>query len=85
MPFAEVGAVVAFLAIAAASYFIVKGLSTPDRWLTPPTVATLLVANLVSAMAVMVLIARRVAKRRAAISGLGGQGRMHVRLVACSR
>ena len=82
MPFAEIGTAIAFLAIATTSYFIIKGQSTPDRWLTPPMVAALLVANLVPAMAVMVLVARRVAKRRAALAPGGGQGRLHVRLVA---
>jgi two-component system nitrogen regulation sensor histidine kinase NtrY len=50
--------------------------------LTPPLVAGLLVANLVPAIALMVLVARRVAKRRAARSLIGGRGRLHVRLVA---
>jgi two-component system nitrogen regulation sensor histidine kinase NtrY len=39
--------------------------------LTPPVVALLLVANLVPAMALMVLIARRLALRRAASSPIG--------------
>ena len=42
----------------------------------------LLVANLVPAMALMVLVARRLAMRRAAQSPIGGEGRLHVRLVA---
>jgi two-component system nitrogen regulation sensor histidine kinase NtrY len=50
--------------------------------LTPPLVAALLVANLVPAMALMVLVARRVAMRRAAQSPIGGRGQLHVRLVA---
>jgi two-component system nitrogen regulation sensor histidine kinase NtrY len=45
-------------------------------------VAALLVANLVPAMALMVLVARRLAMRRAAESPIGGRGRLHVRLVA---
>jgi two-component system nitrogen regulation sensor histidine kinase NtrY len=45
-------------------------------------VAVLLVANLVPAMALMVLVARRVAMKRAARSPIGGRGRLHVRLVA---
>ena len=53
-----------------------------EALLTPPLVALLLVANLVPAMALMVLFARRLALRRARRSPIGGRGRLHVRLVA---
>ena len=68
--------------MAAISYFIITEQGRPETLLTPPMVAMLLVANLVPAMALMVLIARRVAMRRAAHSPIGGRGRLHVRLVA---
>src|SRR5918993_1013191 len=45
-------------------------------------IAALLALVLVPSMALMVLIARRVATRRAAQSPMGGRGRLHVRLVA---
>jgi two-component system, NtrC family, nitrogen regulation sensor histidine kinase NtrY len=49
---------------------------------TPPVVALLLVANLIPAIALIVLFGRRVATQRAARSPVGGNGRLHVRLVA---
>ena len=82
VPLVELLVVVALIAIATVSYFIVTSDTDPQALLSPPTVATLMVANLVPAMALMVLIARRVAMRRAARSVLGGRGRLHVRLVA---
>jgi two-component system nitrogen regulation sensor histidine kinase NtrY len=78
----ELATVVAVIVVATASYFIVTGQSRPEALLTPPTVAMLLVANLVPATALMVLIARRLAMRRAARSPIGGRGNLHVRLVA---
>ncbi len=50
--------------------------------LVPQLVALLLVANLIPAIALIVLMGRRIAKRRAAKSQVGGNGRLHVRLVA---
>lgn len=82
MPAIEIGTLAAAIAIATGSYFIVTGGNTPSRLLTPPLVALLLVANLVPATALLVLMARRVAKNRAARSPVGGNGRLHVRLVA---
>jgi len=49
--------------------------------LSPPLIALLLIANLLPAIALMVLYSRRVAVRRAEEGGLGS-GRLHVRLVA---
>jgi two-component system, NtrC family, nitrogen regulation sensor histidine kinase NtrY len=68
-------------AVVAASYWVVVR-GSPDAPLNPETVAALLVANLVPAIALMVMVARRVAIRRAERSVAGGRGRMHVRLVA---
>jgi len=70
------------IVVAAASYFIVNQPGNRGALLTPAMVAALLVANLVPAMALMVLVARRFALRRARNSPLGGRGRLHVRLVA---
>ena len=53
----------------------------PGSLLWPPVVALLLIANLIPAIALMVLYARKIATRRAEESGLGS-GRLHVRLVA---
>ncbi|WP_284734415.1 sensor histidine kinase [Sphingosinicella terrae] len=81
-PLIEIGAVLALVVTAAVSYLILSGYSDAEALLTPPMVAGLLVANLVPAMALMVLMARRVAMRRATRSAMGGRGRLHVRLVA---
>ncbi len=80
VPALEIGALVLLITTATVSYFVIAGRQAPDTWLDPRVVAALLVANLVPAMALMVLIARRIAKRRAARLGLG-EGRLHVRLV----
>jgi len=80
--FIEIATLLAALVIAGASYFIVIGRGVPQQFLTPPAVAGLLVANLVPVMGLLVLIARRIAKGRAAQSLAGGRGRLHVRLVA---
>ena len=82
MPTLEIAAVAALLVMATVSYFVITREGTPEKLLSPPTVAMLLVATLVPAMVLMVLIARRVALRRAAHSPVGGRGRLHLRLVA---
>ena len=78
----EVGTVAALIIMATISFLIVRDRWVTDVLLSPPVVAMLLVANLVPAMALMVLVARRVALKRAANSPIGGRGRLHVRLVA---
>jgi two-component system nitrogen regulation sensor histidine kinase NtrY len=82
IPLVEVAAIMALIATALVSYLILSGYSEAEELLTPPMVAGLLVANLVPATALMVLIARRVAMRRATRSPMGGRGGLHVRLVA---
>ena len=72
----------ALLTTAVVSYFIVVERRSADVLLAPFVVAGLLVATLVPAMLLMVLIARRMAMRRATQSPIGGKGRLHVRLVA---
>jgi two-component system nitrogen regulation sensor histidine kinase NtrY len=64
------------------SYLVIAGQNQPQRLLAPPLVAFLLVANLLPGIALMMLLGRRIARRRAARSPLGGEGRLHVRLVA---
>jgi two-component system nitrogen regulation sensor histidine kinase NtrY len=81
MPAVELLTLLLAVGIAAASYFVLVE-QPADRPLTPPLVALLLVANLVPAIALLVLWGRRVAKKRAAQSPIGGGGRLHVRLVA---
>jgi len=82
MPFVELLTFLIAVAIGVTTYYLVTGGHSPERLLTPPLVALLLVANLVPAVVLLVLIGRRVAKGRAARSPVGGGGRLHVRLVA---
>ncbi|WP_230769930.1 sensor histidine kinase NtrY-like [Sphingomonas sp. Leaf4] len=71
------------LAIGIGSYFLIDGTQDARKSLPPPEqMAGLLVANLIPAMALLVLAGRRVAMRRAARSEIGGTGTLHVRLVA---
>lgn len=52
----------------------------PGSLLSPPLIALLLVANVIPAIALMVVYSRRVARRRARREGLGS-GKLHARLV----
>lgn len=70
------------IAVAVASYFTITGQDAPGRLIAPPLVALLLIANLVPAIALLMLVGRRIARQRAARSAIGGGGRLHVRLVA---
>lgn len=71
------------IAVGVGSYFLFDGSpSARGRLPSPELMAGLLVANLIPAMALLVLIGRRIAKRRAARSEIGGTGTLHVRLVA---
>ncbi|MHA0319074.1 sensor histidine kinase [Sphingomonas melonis] len=70
------------LAIAVATYFVLTGGASNTRVISPPLVALLLVANLVSGTTLMMLIGRRIARRRAVQSQIGGNGQLHVQLVA---
>ena len=79
---AEAVTVASLLAIAISTYFLVSSQDESYALLTPPIVALLLVANLVPAIAALVLMGRRVAMRRAAKSAIGSDGQLHVRLVA---
>ncbi|MBW8841618.1 MAG: PAS domain-containing sensor histidine kinase, partial [Sphingomonadales bacterium] len=71
------------VAVGIATYFVVRGgTSTRQLLLSPPWVAFLLVVNLVPCVALIMLVGRRVAKRRAARASGSDEGRLHVRLVA---
>ena len=82
IPLIEIAVVLVLLATTIASYLLFKGEARAGTMLTPPMAAILLVANLVPAMALMVLFARRLARRRAARTSLGLKSRLPVRLVA---
>lgn len=82
LPKIEFATFVMMLIVAVVSYMILTTSAGKTQPVTPPVVALLLVANLIPAIALIVLFGRRVAKRRAALSPVGGNGRLHVRLVA---
>jgi two-component system nitrogen regulation sensor histidine kinase NtrY len=70
------------VSIGIATYVFVTGDAQSEELLTPALVAAIMVANLVPAMALIVLIGSRIARARAVRSMEGGNGRLHVRLVA---
>ena len=63
------------------SYWMLSRAATPGSLLSPPQIALLLIANLIPAIALMVLLSRRVAMARAAARVIG-TGQLHIRLVA---
>ncbi|MCR9180657.1 MAG: ATP-binding protein [Erythrobacteraceae bacterium] len=73
----EILSALALLAAIAATYLTYSRVTAPDDLLPTMKVSVLLMATLVPAMALLVLIGRRVALRRAA----GSTARLHVRLV----
>ena len=79
--FLELAVLLAAFVIAGASYLFLTQATNPDALLSPALVASLLLANLVPGMALLVLLGRRIAMRRAAKLPIGGRGRLHVRLV----
>ena len=83
-PAIEVAVLLIALVIASATYFVVTRNPESAALLPPVLVAALQIANLIPAIALLLLIARRIAKRRAAKTSTEGEGggRLHVRLVA---
>ncbi|HEV2043089.1 MAG TPA: HAMP domain-containing protein, partial [Sphingomicrobium sp.] len=78
---ATIGLVVLLAAMLLFSVNILVNSGKPGTFLSPPLIALLLIANLIPAIALMVLLSRRVAMARAEKGGLAG-GRLHTRLVA---
>ncbi|MEJ5975980.1 ATP-binding protein [Novosphingobium sp. PS1R-30] len=76
----EVVSVVAFLIMTVTTWIALESQAKKGQLLPSDLTATLLIGTLVPAMAILVLIGRRMALRRAAET-IGGTGRMHVRLV----
>ncbi len=75
----ELVAAVAFVVMTLITFVTIRGQS--DRELMPSDLtATLLIGTLVPAMALLILLGRRMALRRAAET-LGGSGRLHTQLV----
>jgi two-component system nitrogen regulation sensor histidine kinase NtrY len=78
---ATIGLVILLASILLFSVSILVNSGKPGTFLSPPLIALLLIANLIPAIALMVLLSRRVAMARAEKGGLAG-GRLHTRLVA---
>ncbi|MEO5578898.1 MAG: HAMP domain-containing protein, partial [Sphingomicrobium sp.] len=78
---ATIGLIVMLAAILLFSVSILVNSGKPGTFLSPPLIALLLIANLIPAIALMVLLSRRVAMARAEKGGLAG-GQLHTRLVA---
>src|SRR5690349_6068342 len=73
--------IAAFLvAMVAVSSWLLRRTGQPGTLISPRVIALLLVANLIPAIALMVLFTRKVALRRAEQGGVGS-GRLHIRLV----
>ena len=71
------------IAIATGTYIVLaRQGSSPSSPYNPVLIALLLVGNLIAGSALLVLVGRGFARRRAARSPLGGNGQLHVRLVA---
>jgi two-component system nitrogen regulation sensor histidine kinase NtrY len=78
---ATVGTVILLGVILVASFTVISRSGEPGSLLSPPLIAVLLVAILIPAIALMVLLSRRLAMARAEQGGLTG-GKLHTRLVA---
>ncbi|RVT40700.1 sensor histidine kinase [Sphingobium algorifonticola] len=78
----EAATVILLVAIGVLTYLLVSSQGDSYSLLTPPIVALLLVANLVPAIALLVLLGRRLAIGRAERTAAGSEGQLHVRLVA---
>ncbi len=76
----EVASAVAFLVMTAITWAAIDAQADKGELLPSNLTASLLIGTLVPAMALLVLLGRRMALKRAAES-MGGTGRMHVRLV----
>ena len=75
-------AVAVIVAIATASYILIARQGSGAQPYNPALIALLLVCNLIAGSALLVLVGRSLARRRAARSPSGGNGQLHVRLVA---
>ncbi len=80
-PAVELGVLALAVAVAFTTYLLLVREASLERLIAPGLIALLLVANILPGVALMVLFGRRVARRRAARSPIGGEGRLHVRLV----
>ena len=82
IPVIEFGVALLLVATLAITVALIMRRDDPGGLLTPPLVAALLVANFVPAVTLMVLLARRVALKRASRTVPGMKSQLPVRLVA---
>ena len=76
-------AIVVLIAVATGTYIVLaRQGSAQSNTYNPYLIALLLVGNLIAGSALLVLVGRSLARRRAARSPLGGNAQLHVRLVA---
>jgi two-component system, NtrC family, nitrogen regulation sensor histidine kinase NtrY len=81
VPAIEVTTLILLVVTLISTYLLLSGGRPGQLLLTPPLVGLLLLANLIPAIALLVLFGRRLAYARASSSPLGGTGRLHSRLV----
>ena len=79
-PVLEIGAVVAFVVMTGITWYAVTARAGKGQMLPTDLTATLLIGTLVPAMAILVLLGRRIALQRGA-EAVGRSGQLHVRLV----
>src|SRR4051794_37612062 len=78
---ATIGIAVLLVGTLVFSYVMLSREAEPGSMLSPPQIAMLLIANLVPAIALMVLLSRKIARARAAARAIG-TGQLHTSLVA---
>jgi two-component system, NtrC family, nitrogen regulation sensor histidine kinase NtrY len=78
---ATIASAAALVLMLALSVFMLRREAEPGVMLSPPQIALLLIANLIPAIALMVLLSRKIARDRAASRAIG-TGQLHTRLVA---
>jgi len=78
---AAIGSAVLLVGTLAFSYAMLSREAEPGSMLSPPQIALLLIANLIPAIALMVLLSRKIARARAVARAIG-TGQLHTRLVA---
>ncbi len=78
---ATVGSALLLVGTLAFSYAMLSREAEPGSMLSPPQIALLLIANLIPAIALMVLLSRKIARARAVARAIG-TGQLHTRLVA---
>lgn len=81
IPILEIGSVAAFLLMTVFTWYKFSSTAGTDKLLPTDLTAVLLIGTLVPAMAILILLGRRLALKRAAERVEGGSGKLHVRLV----